>query len=669
MMFKDKYIHKLYAFALAAVFALTLAGCGGGSGGTAAMPDPEPPVVEPEPTPQEMCEGDGGRYNADGSCTSAEDLAAEMTEAEALSGAQTGAAAAASGAMAAVAGAKDPVAAANAQMYADAAMAASASAAAATDSATAMEHQAAAEAASASAVEAGMTRGLGITTTANANANQAAIDSAALVGTPPPAPVPNAGRVSAAIGEAAAAAATSSLSTAGVPALALAAVAADGTEALNGALNENTNQGGDNRLITTTGATPASTVTSASSVAVTASHTGSAPRFVVTRTIDTTGTPVAVELGRGETPTALTMRGGWSGAELESTVSGSSGRKDYAVVYTDINPPAQTYEVQDPATGADNNPRHYSHDELTEVDATTSVPVYINKAVVTGDVPGDGSHFEGTFNPTPTDNTPPYTGRFFCPANTQCSISVDASGLLRSITGYTFQRTVSGTVKRADTDYLAWGVWLHVPNALPGVAGSLPTNYATVSAFASGNKLFHVKAALTGTATFNGVAAGLYSAGGMVEYFEADASLTADFGGRGGNDSTPATTPADDDKRLHGAVTGSISNIKAGGMDVDGSLTLGRAPLVGVNHDVATDTTGDLTSNVATSFAGSTAGSLGGSAMSGSWTGRFYGPNKAPDGSVAVRTEFPTTAAGTFGAKSVLPGVSILGSFGTWKAE
>ena len=42
MKFKDKYIHKFYAFALAAVFALTLAGCGGGGGGSA-----EPPMTGP----------------------------------------------------------------------------------------------------------------------------------------------------------------------------------------------------------------------------------------------------------------------------------------------------------------------------------------------------------------------------------------------------------------------------------------------------------------------------------------------------------------------------------------------------------------------------------------------------------------------------------------------
>ncbi len=94
MMFRDKSISKLYAFALAAVFALTLAGCGGG--GTAAMdddgdmptmPDPPatcdpgytgtPPNCEPERTPQQTCEGAGGRYETDGMCTSAEDRITE----------------------------------------------------------------------------------------------------------------------------------------------------------------------------------------------------------------------------------------------------------------------------------------------------------------------------------------------------------------------------------------------------------------------------------------------------------------------------------------------------------------------------------------------------------------------------------------------------------------
>ncbi len=647
MMFKDKYIHKLYAFALAAVFALTLAGCGGG--GTAAMPDPEPPVVEPEPTPQETCEADGGRYNADGSCTSAEDLAAEMTEAEALSAAQEAAMAAYMAAMAAVAGAKDPVAAANAQMYADAAMAASAAAAAATDSAMAMEHRMAAEAASASAVEAGMTRGLGITKLANANANQAAIDSAALVGTPAPAPVPNAGRVGAAIKTAAAAKAGTADDTVS-------------TAVTDPATEDTTYQGTGSTVAEATGA-----VTLTNEVTVSARHTGTAPRFTVETSLLANNRD-QVKLGRGEAPTALTMRGGWAGAELVASVSGTAGYKQNAVVYTDINPPAQTYN-SDGAINLRDLDEDGTLDEVT-ADNANVVDTVVNQAVITGEVPGDGSHFVGTYNANPSDNAPPRPGRFFCATGEACSISVDASGVVRAIQGYVFQPAVAGSIMRGDSDYLAWGYWLRVPNRVPALEDDATTGDvderapAQVAAFASGNKPFNVKAALTGTATYNGVAAGMYTAAGMVEHFEADASLTADFGGKAGNDSDPTT--AMDDKLLFGAVTGSISNIKAGGMDVEGSLTLGKAPLKGTDGDGAPATPPDP----ATSFNGSTAGSLGGSAMTGSWTGRFYGPNKAPDGSVAVHTEFPTTAAGTFGATSVLSGgASILGSFGTWKAE
>ena len=619
MMFKDKYIHKFYAFALAAVFALTLAGCGGG-GSAQAPTEPEPPTM-PEPSAQEMCEADGGRYNADGSCTSADDLAEEM----ALSGAQEAAMAAYMAAMAAVGGAKDPVAMANAQMYADAAKEASDAAAMATTSEMAMEYKMAAEAAQASAEMAAGERGLGLTTHANAAANQAAINSAALVGTPAPAPISNAGRVGRAIR------------------------AAAGTAALTPA----------------TGATGAGMANHQGAVAtVSASNTGGGPRFTLSATPvgdSNTANNVATSPGRGEAPTALTMRGGWAGAELVATGSGPTGFRQNAVVFTDINPPAQSYNSGTAADSFGTPP------PITDFTTAVSGATAVNRSVITGEVPTDGSHFAATFNANPTDNNPARSGRFFCPGNiattTGCSISVDASGVLRSITGYTFQYAVAGTTRRVDSDYLAWGVWVHVPNSLPGVDSTGRTNPATVAAFSSGSDPFQVAAALTGTATYNGVASGLYSAGGAVEYFEADASLSADFGGRTANDSTPATDGSD--SFLLGAVTGSISNIKAGGMDVDGSITLGRAPLIAGD---ATPTVG----NAATRFTGNTQGTLGGRAMSGSWTGQFYGPNRAPAGSVAVRTEFPTTASGTFGAATATgtgPGIGILGSFGTWKAD
>ena len=80
-------INQLYVFAMALLLAVTLAGCGGG-GDTADTMEPPPmecpagtsgtyPDCTPDPTPQEMCEADGGRWNADMTCTSAEDLEAE----------------------------------------------------------------------------------------------------------------------------------------------------------------------------------------------------------------------------------------------------------------------------------------------------------------------------------------------------------------------------------------------------------------------------------------------------------------------------------------------------------------------------------------------------------------------------------------------------------------
>lgn len=127
MMFKDKYIHKFYAFALAAVFALTLAGCGGGGGGTAA----EPPMTGP----------------------TEEEIAAE---AAALEAAQNAAKAAYTAAMTAVDGVMadasvDPDSYAAARIALTAAKAASDAAAAATTSEAAKAEQAKAEAAQADA--------------------------------------------------------------------------------------------------------------------------------------------------------------------------------------------------------------------------------------------------------------------------------------------------------------------------------------------------------------------------------------------------------------------------------------------------------------------------------------------------------------------------------------
>ena len=82
-----------------------------------------------------------------------------------------------------------------------------------------------------------------------------------------------------------------------------------------------------------------------------------------------------------------------------------------------------------------------------------------------------------------------------------CSISVK-DGVVESIQGYTFRALVStDTTATPDADYLAWGVWLTVPNDVP--VDDTPSA-ATAGAFASGNDVFAVMPALKGTATYNG---------------------------------------------------------------------------------------------------------------------------------------------------------------------
>ena len=575
MMVREKSINKLYAFALAGVFALTLAGCGGG-GGTAAVEEPDP--APPMPSAQEMCEADGGRYNMDGSCTSAADLAEEM----ALSDAQGAAAMAASAAMAAVAGAKDPVAASNAHGYAAMAQAASASAQAATTSADAMEHQMAAEDARDKAMEAAGMRGLGLTTKANQITNKAAIDNAVLEDREPPKAVSNATRVG------------TELATNAADAAAQTTVTSPENSPSEGSVS----QGGE--------------------VSATVAHGASGPTITVTG--------VGTALQRGENPALLTMRGGWMGRELLENAASDS----YVNVYTDIQAPTKR--------------QNYGADSATALAVGH---------IITGDIPGNGKTFTGTRNVSATDNIPTETGRFNCAAGTACSISVDDKGAVVALQGYTFQPIASGTTDVLDADYLAWGVWLTVPDATD------TTDLAATGAFASGNDAFQVRAELTGTATYNGVATGVYSAGGMVEYFDADVSLTANFGGTVGADSDTDTLDTNDGL-LIGAVTGSVSGIRAGGMDVDGSLTLKRAPVIA----------GAENGDSSTGFDGAAEGTVGGHLLKGLWGGQFYGPNEEAADSMAARTEYPTTAAGTFAATGGgnTP-VSILGAFGSWKAE
>ncbi len=585
MTFREKSITKLYAFALAAVFALTLAGCGGG-GGSATAPDPEPPAM-PEPTPQEMCEGDGGRYNADGSCTSAADLAEEM----ALSGAQEAAMAAYMAAMAAVGGAVDPVAMANAQAAADMAKGASDSAAMATTSAMAMEYQMKAEMYRDNAMAAAGMHGLGLTMLANKMLNGDDIENAELDGSTPPKAVSNATNVDAAI------------AAAGPPA----------TDAATGF----TNQGG------------VSGTDTVSTVALGTQITGveaAAPTTVVTHMAG--GSKFALNIGTnrlltGETPSRFQTKGGWEAQDLLfQDPAATTTTKSHLVVSTDIQATTRA-------------------DSYTQTDATD--PDVVSDSIIIGDVPGDGSDFVASYNSNPADNNAPVTGEFYCPATETCSISVDEDGKVVAVTNYQFTSD-KATVTKIDTDYLAWGFWVigSIRDTLIEGGTTISADAAQVGSFAYGSDPFAVTEGITGKATYNGVANGLYSAGGMVQYFDADATLEANFGG------ATNTTPL-------AAISGSISSIMAAGQSIDGSLTLERGNINATGGIVGTGPAG--TPGIAT-----TDGVLGGNGFRGQWGGQLYGPN-------ATATAHPTTVAGTFSASTQDDKMSILGAFGAWKAE
>ena len=564
MMFREKSTSKLYAFALAAVFALTLAGCGGG-GGTAAVE--EPPAM-PDPTPQEMCEGDGGRYNADGSCSSA----AEVAEEGALSGAQDAAAAAAAAAMMAVGGAVDPVAAGNAYGYAKMAADANTAAQAATTSADAMGHQTAAETAQGKAEDAAGTTGLGLIMLSNKVLNGDDIDNATLDG--PPATVPkavsNATNVDAAIAD------TGTTTT------------ADGF----------TNQAGSSDATATE-----ETISTVDADTAVVAHKASGSTFSLQIGSDT--------LLTGEMESRFHTKGGWEAQDLLFPAT-DGNTKTHLVISTDIQ--------------ATTEKKEYTGDG-------TALP---DIAIITGDVPSDGSDFEVTLNLNPEDNNVAVTAQIFCPDTVTdgCAISVDEDGKIVENNDYQY-RTTSETVKTADGDYLAWGMWVtgSVRDTLIDGGTTIAADAAQAGAFAYGSNPFDVPATLSGKATYNGVANGLYSAGGMVQYFDADATLEADFGG--------ATN-------VGGKISGSISGIKAAGVAIDGSLALERSDI---------SATG--------SFIGLTDGVLGGNGFRGNYGGQVYGPDGR--NAAAMATTFPTGAAGTFSASTQDDKMSLIGAFGAHK--
>ncbi len=186
-----------------------------------------------------------------------------------------------------------------------------------------------------------------------------------------------------------------------------------------------------------------------------------------------------------------------------------------------------------------------------------------------------------------------------------------------------------------DTDYMAGGLWLHVSSSASSV------DDVTFGAFADASDPFTSQNVerLTGTARYQGDAAGIYTAkasrdaAANIGGFNADVELTASFGS------------ASD----LGTVSGRVFNprLDTGETSILQEVSLGEAPI--------TATEGGF-------FRGDTSGSDStGGGYSGKWGGQFAG-NTSGDPSA-----HPTSVGGTFGASRADDLVNFVGAFGAYK--
>ena len=197
-----------------------------------------------------------------------------------------------------------------------------------------------------------------------------------------------------------------------------------------------------------------------------------------------------------------------------------------------------------------------------------------------------------------------------------------------------------------DTDWLATGLWARTPPA-----GSTAEHRFGV--FATGGDpfdayAFFVPAPLVGSATYAGDASGVYSrvvAGTRTnDFFEADATLTADFGS--------AAVRENYGPAAYGTLSGTIDGFAVGGEDLAGDPTLTlREAVVGPPSQVGYQIASQARMTFDNLY------------WSGSWGAQFFG-NPADDATGA--DALPGSVAGTFGATtgSGASSRTLIGAFG-----
>ena len=366
---------------------------------------------------------------------------------------------------------------------------------------------------------------------------------------------------------------------------------------------------------------------------------------VVTAAHDATG--VSVEVAETGTPRGGAARAGAFAIQSSGPrpIAGWPGARfrrgeatEHLVVYTDVGAPeaaaftpenlnrlrevsGQTGETV-PASGLAIESGWYPVIRSTSLAAAPANGSVTHQAEGTG--ANAGLEFVGSFGGG--------SGAYRC-SGSACSVTLDDAGAPTAMGGdWVFAPDSAAKVMIPDYEHLYFGWWLNETDGEYGFQ-----SFAGAAGFAAGSG--NVEAAMEGTATYRGAAAGVWatvdSSGGRITdaragEFTAEATLTANFFGA----------------LDAGAVSGEIGSFRDGaGRAMAGwRVTLSPALL----------STGEA------GFAGATGGTVGaGTSGAGRWHGRFHGT----DG--AETNPRPSHAAGRFDLH--FPGAHIAGAFGAGK--
>ena len=236
---------------------------------------------------------------------------------------------------------------------------------------------------------------------------------------------------------------------------------------------------------------------------------------------------------------------------------------------------------------------------------------------------GRASQFAGTFDGA--------AGTYRCVASGGCTVSTDAMGDFSALNvgEWEFTPNAGVTVKLPDQDYLTYGVWIGTTTKDGAIV-----SYDTVQTYAMSSLDVSTNlSSVTGTATYEGRAAGVYSH----ETTKADGTL--DMASAGGFAADVALTAYFDAVIPYGADTiqGTVSNfVLEGGIANEWEVGLAA-------DSIATDA----------GFTGTASGGVTGEP--GSLSGRFHGAGDAD-------TDAPPVLVGEF--NSVFTNGSVAGAFG-----